>query len=96
MTEPGNADAFSDLQVRHTGAKRIHPADHLVAGNDRIGDIRQFSVDDVQIGPAYAAGADLDAHIAGPGRRILPWLKPERRAGRRQDHGVHLSSHSSR
>jgi hypothetical protein len=63
-----------------------------MAGNDRIGDIRQFSIDDMQIGPAHAAGADLDAHIAGSGDRIFPRFKPERRAGRCQDHGVHLSS----
>ena len=61
-----------------------------MAGNDRIGDIGQFAVDDMQIGAAHAAGADPDAHVAGPGRRILPRLKLERRAGRRQDHGVHL------
>jgi hypothetical protein len=94
VTEPGNADAFADLQVHNTGAKRIYPADHFMAGNDRIGNIRQFSVDDVQIGPAYAAGADLHAHISRPGRRILPRLKPKRRSGCRQDHGVHLSPSS--
>jgi len=93
VTEPGNADAFADLQVHDTGAKRVHAADHLMAGNNRIGDFRQFAVDDMQIGAANAAGTDPDAHISGPRRRILPQLKPERRAGRRQDHGVHLVCH---
>src|SRR5258708_6219495 len=62
----------------------------LVAGKDRIGDVRKSSIDDMQIGPAHAAGGDFYAHIAGPGDRIFPRLKPKRRTGRRQDHGVHL------
>src|SRR5262249_34025963 len=91
VTEPGNADAFAGFRGSDAGAKRIHPPDHFVAGNDRIGDIRQLAVDDMQVGPAYAAGADLDARVAGAGFRIVPPLKPERRTGRRQDHGMHLS-----
>jgi hypothetical protein len=47
----------------------------------------------MQIGPAHAAGGDLDAYIAGPGDRIFPRLKPKRRPGRRQDHGVHIVCH---
>ena len=91
ITKPGNADPFADPERRHAGPKRLDPTDHLVAGNNRIGRIGQFSIDDMQIGPAHAAGTDLDAHIAGPGNRVLlPLLKSERRAGRRQDHGVHL------
>ena len=90
IAEPGNADPLANPKRGHTGPKRVDPADHLMAGHDRIGDVRQFSIDDMQIGPAHAAGADLDAHIAGPGDRIFPRFKPKRRAGRRQDHGVHF------
>jgi hypothetical protein len=90
VTEPGNTDAFADFQGGDAGAKRVDPADHLMARNDRIGDIGQFSVNDMQIGPAHAAGADLDAHVARRGFRIVPPLEPERRTGCRQDHGVHL------
>ena len=90
IAQPGNADPFANFQGCDPGTECIHPADHLMAGHDRIGDVRQFSIDDMQIGPAHAAGGDLDAHIAGPGDRIFPRLKPKRRAGRRQDHGVHL------
>ncbi len=90
IAQPGNADPLANPKRGHTGPKRVHPADHLMAGDDRIGDVRQFSIDDMQIGPAHAAGTHLDAHFAGPGHRICPRLKPKRRAGRRQDHGVHL------
>ena len=90
VAEPGNADPFAYLQVADTSAQRVHPADHLMAGNDRIGDFGQFTVHHMQIGTAHAAGTDPDAHVARPGCRILPRFKPERRSGRRQDHGVHL------
>jgi HSP20 family protein len=90
VTEPGNADAFAYSERGHIGAECIHPADHLMAGNNWIGNAGQFSINDMQISPAYTAGTHLDPHFAGPGQRIFPWLKPQRRARRRQDHGVHL------
>ena len=90
IAQPGNADPLANAKGSHTGPERVDPADHLMAGNDRIGDTRQIPIDDMQIGPAHAAGAHLDAHIARPGHRIFPRLKPKRRAGRRQDHGVHF------
>ena len=92
VAEPGNTDPFADRQVHDTGAKRIHPAHHFMTGNDRIGDVGQFTVDDMQVGAAHAAGADPDAHVARPGRRILPRFEPERRSGRRQNHGVHAAN----
>jgi hypothetical protein len=90
VAQPGNADPLANFQGCDPSTECIHPTDHLMAGHDRIGDVRQFSIDDMQIGPAHAAGGDIDAHIAGPGDRIFPRLKPKRRTGRRQDHGVHL------
>ena len=56
ITKPGNADPFTDTKRGHAEPERIHPTDHLMAGHDRIGDVRQFSIDDMQIGPAHAAG----------------------------------------
>jgi hypothetical protein len=89
VTEPGNPDAVADLDGGYTGAKRLCPADDLMTGNDGIADAGQLAIHDMQISPAHPAGADRDAHGAGPGRRIVPLLKLERRAGRRQNHGVH-------
>ena len=67
VAQPGNADPFADLQVNYTGTKRIHPTDDLVSGNNRIGDVRQVTIDDMQIGAAHAAGADLDTHLTRTG-----------------------------
>ena len=89
VAEPGNPDALADLDGGHTGAKRLHPTDHFMAGNDGIIDAGQLAIHDVQIGPAHAADAHPDAHDTGSGRRIVPLLKLKRRTGRRQNHGVH-------
>ena len=89
VSEPGNADPLSDLERGYTLAERFDPTDHLVARNDGVVYVRQLAVDDMQIGPADAAGIDPDAHIAGAGCRILPFLQLKRRAGRRQNHGLH-------
>jgi hypothetical protein len=59
----------------------IDPTDDLVTPNDRIFDVQEFAVDDVEIGPAHAAGADPDLPIAW--RRILPLLQQEGRPGSR-------------
>ena len=75
IAEPGNADALADFKRRYALAERLHSADHLVPRNDGIGDVRQFSIHDMQIGPAHAASADLDAHVTGRGNRIVPLLK---------------------
>ena len=89
VSEPGNPDALSDPERGYTLAERFDPADHLVAGNDGVVYVRQFAVDDMQIGPADATSIDPDPHIAGAGCRILPFLQLKRRAGRRQNHGLH-------
>src|SRR5206468_3030263 len=39
IAQPGNADPLTDAKRGYAGAKRVHPADHLMAGNDRIGDV---------------------------------------------------------
>lgn len=40
VAEPRHADPFADIQRRDADAPRIDPADHLVAGNDRVGNRR--------------------------------------------------------
>jgi hypothetical protein len=61
-----------------------------MAGHDRVGNTGQFPVNHMKVGPADPAGANPDAHLARAGREILAPLKLQRRAGRYQDHGVHV------
>jgi hypothetical protein len=60
-----------------------------MAGNDRIGDAGQFSIDDVQVGAANATGADLDADLAWSRKWVGPLRILQPRVARGQDHGVH-------
>ena len=90
VSEPGNAHALAYFKGRQTLGKRLHPADDLVARDDGIGGVRQFSVHDMQIGPAHAASADSDTHRPGSRHRIISFQKLKRHTGRRQDHRVHV------
>jgi len=72
-------------------AKRLHPANYFMPGDDRMGNARQFTIHVMQIGPADAAGTDLDRHGTKSRNRILPLLKLKRRL---QDHHVHRIGHS--
>ena len=65
MAEPGNADAPSGPERRHAVAGPVDDADDLVTGHDRQTRIRQLAVDDVQVGPADAAGLDADQDLTG-------------------------------
>jgi hypothetical protein len=60
-----------------------------MAGNNGIANTRQFAIHHMQIGPAHTTGADFNAHRASAGYWIVPLLKPKRRAGRHQNHGMH-------
>jgi hypothetical protein len=87
--QPWDAHALAKVQRRHARSKCVNPSDHLVTGHDRIGNIGQFTVDNVEIGAAHAAGADLDADHAGTRRRIWPLAQNQRFAWRLQYHGLH-------
>ena len=87
----GTPTRIARLQTADAGAQRVDPADDFVAGNDRIGDVGQFAVDDMQIGAAHAAGAHLDADFARPGDGIGPFLRPQRRAARGKHHRMHVT-----
>ncbi len=54
-----------------------------------IFDAGQFGIDDVKVGPAYAACAYLDADFSVAGKRIRALLHLQRRARRRQHHRTH-------
>ncbi len=64
--QPGNADALPRLQAVHAGPAALHPAHDLVAGNDGQPHRLELAVDDVQVGPAHAAGADPHEHLTAP------------------------------
>jgi hypothetical protein len=87
--EPWNTHAFVEREVGDAGGARRHTADDLVAGHEGQRRIGQLAVDHVQIRAAYAAGGNLDEHLARPGRRHLSLTHEERRARALEHHGVH-------
>ena len=80
--EPWHADTHAHRQAGNAGAQCFNPADDFMPGNDGVWDIRQFAVHDMQIGPAHAARAYLDADLARPGDRIRPLQWRQSRAAR--------------
>ena len=77
--QPGHADPLA-------GAG--DPADDLVAGHDRQrpGDV---AVHHMQIGPAHAAGRDLDQELARTGLGHRPLDHAQRQAGPIELHRAH-------
>jgi hypothetical protein len=61
MSQPGNSDALADLVRADIPANEIDAADNFVTWNDRVPDVRKFSIDDVKVGPANAARTYPDA-----------------------------------
>jgi hypothetical protein len=70
MAEPRNADTLAHVQVLDAGADRIDPAYDLVARDNRHYRIRQFAIDDMQVGAADAAGGDPNPYLARSGLPI--------------------------
>src|SRR5471032_1279677 len=77
VAEPGDADAIAGMQMRHAVAHDLDYPDDLVSGDDRDLDGRQFTVEDVEIGPADAAGAHAHQHFAGQRDRRLALARDE-------------------
>ena len=50
----------------------------------------KFGIDDVEVGPANAAGAYLDANFSIAGDRVCALLQLQRHSRRRQYHRTHL------
>jgi hypothetical protein len=67
----------------------IDAADDFVAGNDRIFDGGEFAIDDVKVGSADPARADLNADLAVARLRIRPFLQLKRRPRAGQYHRAH-------
>src|ERR1700732_2832941 len=68
VSKPRDADAVADLVRGNVWAEQFDTADDFVAGNYRIFDAGQLGVDDVKVGPAYAASAHLDANLSVAGK----------------------------
>ena len=76
MTEPWNADSFSHAEALDTGSCRVDPTDDLVTRDNRRLRVRQFTVEDVQIGAADTASEHLYSDFAWPGlpvRQVGPF-----------------------
>jgi hypothetical protein len=63
VAQPGNADALTKAMVVNAGSDSIDAPDNLMSRNDRIFDVRQFAIQNMQIGSADAASADLHADL---------------------------------
>ncbi len=93
VTKPGNADALAGPQPFDARPDQVDPPDDLVPRNNRRHRGGQFAIDDVQVGAADAAGADLHANLTWP-RSPIGQLRPfERRTEFFQNHRVHPVAH---
>jgi hypothetical protein len=88
MAEPGHGDPRPKLQL-DPFAHRFDTADNLVPRHDRQLGMRQFAVDDVQIGAADAAGFDPNPNLPRSGSRIGLLLHDQPFTGSPEDHGAH-------
>jgi hypothetical protein len=83
MTEPGDSDAVADPLGGDAGAEHVDTADDFVTGDHGVFDAGQLAIDDVKVGPAYTASADLDSYFSRAGQRVGTLLHLQRRARRR-------------
>ena len=67
MAEPRNADALPYAEPLDAAPDHIDAPDNLVAGDDWNLRVGQFAIDDVQVGAAYAADADLHSNLPRSG-----------------------------
>src|ERR1700690_3432602 len=90
VAEPGHPDANAGLEADPL-ANRVNAADNLMSWhNGKLG-IRQFAVDDVEIGAANAASLDPHANLTRSGRWLSPFFHHEPFVRPMQDHGAHRS-----
>ena len=87
----GTPTRMPGFQTADAGSQRVDPAHDFVPGNDGVGDVGQFAVDDMQIRAAHAAGGHLDADFTRPGDGIRPFLRPQRRAAGGKHHRMHVT-----
>ena len=89
MAKPWNADSLTYDQVGHARAKGIDSAHNFVAGNDWNFRVRQFTVNNMQIGATHTAGSHLYSNLAGSGLPIGKLLPLKGRLNLCKHHGFH-------
>ena len=67
VAQPRHADAVADIEAFGRRAFFGDDADDFMPGNDRQLAVSEVAIDDVQIGAAHAAGANLDQQLIGRG-----------------------------
>ena len=91
--QPSHSDARAQLEAFGLGAAAGDAANHLMARNDGLLARRQLAFDDVQIGPADAAGVHAYQHFSGAGlglRRVGEYQGIALNQGRRfENAGFH-------
>ncbi|GFE77468.1 hypothetical protein NTCA1_51170 [Novosphingobium sp. TCA1] len=89
VSQPGDADPLSDRKPRNPIAKRIDPADDLMARNDGNMSIGPFPVHDVQVCATDATGEDVHPNLSSARYSIRKFGPHERLTDRIQDHCMH-------
>src|SRR5262249_9338993 len=84
--QPRHAHPHAERQLVDILAEHVDPANDLMARYDRIDNSWQFAIDDVQVGAAHPAGADLRAYLARSRLWVRPFGPCEPRAGRLKNH----------
>ena len=81
VAQPRHAQPLTDGEAFDTPPSGNHGADDLMAGYQGQPGLGKFAVQYVQVGAAYAAGADLEQHLVGA--TFWPWQfgQSQRRTG---------------
>src|SRR6516164_2093762 len=87
--EPWHADALTLACALHALAARDHRGDDLVPGNHRQPRVGKLAVDEVKIGAAHAAGANLEQELPRPRRWARTVDELQRSARCVENHGEH-------
>ena len=66
-SEKADADPLADLPTANAGSHRVNAPDDLVAGNPRIGNAREASLDCRGVRVAHSARLDANAHLVVAG-----------------------------
>jgi hypothetical protein len=75
LAQPGYADAAANSKRSDTLTDHIDTADDFVARYERELGIWQFTIDNMQVGAAHAAGRDANSHLIVSRPRIGPLHK---------------------
>ena len=89
--EPRHPDPLARGELLRPLPRLAHHADDLVAHHQRQLRLGEVAVEDVEVGAADAAGADLELDLAGTGGGVGQLSQPERLPLPLEDHRPHRS-----